>query len=219
VDIHKPKPVQGWREFVSEIGVVVLGVLIALSGEQTVEWLHWRGEVRETRAALRQEIAYDLSALASLKAENGCIQQRLDALDAWAAAGARPLTHPSRTPLLWTIRSSVWEVAKTGQLASHLPLDEQLSYARMYDILGNEWGFIQGERTAWEHINALVNSGVRDADHLARLRDEVANARELGRIRFGNHVFVDAAAGELGIMPANIRRVAGRGLGELCKPI
>ncbi|MDQ2764026.1 MAG: hypothetical protein M3Y22_11270 [Pseudomonadota bacterium] len=40
VDIHKPKPVHSWREFLSEIGIVVCGIVIALTGEQVVEQIH-----------------------------------------------------------------------------------------------------------------------------------------------------------------------------------
>jgi hypothetical protein len=25
MDIHKPKPVRGWREFINEIGIIVIG--------------------------------------------------------------------------------------------------------------------------------------------------------------------------------------------------
>jgi hypothetical protein len=37
MDIHKPKPIHNFREFLSEIGVIVCGVLIALILEQAVE--------------------------------------------------------------------------------------------------------------------------------------------------------------------------------------
>jgi hypothetical protein len=37
MDIHKPKPWHGWREFGKELGTIVLGVLIALGAEQAVE--------------------------------------------------------------------------------------------------------------------------------------------------------------------------------------
>jgi len=30
VDIHKPRPWRGWREFAKEVGTIVLGVLIAI---------------------------------------------------------------------------------------------------------------------------------------------------------------------------------------------
>jgi hypothetical protein len=42
VEIHKPKPIHNWREFLKEVGTIVLGVCVALGAEQTVEWVHWR---------------------------------------------------------------------------------------------------------------------------------------------------------------------------------
>ena len=36
MDIHKPKPIRNWREFLKEVGIIVLGVSIALAGEQAV---------------------------------------------------------------------------------------------------------------------------------------------------------------------------------------
>jgi hypothetical protein len=35
--VHLPKPLHGWRAFVGEVGVIVLGVLIALGAEQMVQ--------------------------------------------------------------------------------------------------------------------------------------------------------------------------------------
>ena len=51
MDIHKPGPIQNWRDLLKEVGVIVLGVSIALGAEQAVEWLHWRSEVTAARAA------------------------------------------------------------------------------------------------------------------------------------------------------------------------
>jgi hypothetical protein len=62
MDIHKPKPWHGWREFGKELTTIVLGVLIALVAEQAVEWLHHRTEVAEARHALDAEVRYDLAA-------------------------------------------------------------------------------------------------------------------------------------------------------------
>ncbi len=36
--VHLPRPLHGWRELVGEVGVIVLGVLIALGAGQIVEW-------------------------------------------------------------------------------------------------------------------------------------------------------------------------------------
>lgn len=34
---HKSHPIHDWREFLKEIGIIVIGVLIALAAEQGVE--------------------------------------------------------------------------------------------------------------------------------------------------------------------------------------
>ena len=67
MDIHKPKPWHGGREFAKEVGTIVLGVLIAIGCEQAVEALHHRDQARDMTRKLRQEsienrrvIAYDL---------------------------------------------------------------------------------------------------------------------------------------------------------------
>lgn len=37
---HLPKPLHGWREFAGEVGIIVIGVLIALSAEQFAEFFN-----------------------------------------------------------------------------------------------------------------------------------------------------------------------------------
>jgi hypothetical protein len=37
MDIHKPKPWHGLREFLKEYAIIVVGVLTALAGEQAVD--------------------------------------------------------------------------------------------------------------------------------------------------------------------------------------
>lgn len=39
-----PKPLHGWRTFVGEVGIIVLGVLIALGAEQAAQTAHQRHE-------------------------------------------------------------------------------------------------------------------------------------------------------------------------------
>jgi hypothetical protein len=47
MEIHKPKAVHSWRDFLSEIGVVVL--------------LHWRHQVKETETGLTHELASNIA--------------------------------------------------------------------------------------------------------------------------------------------------------------
>ena len=60
---HLPKPLHGWREFTGEVGIIVLGVLIALGAEQAVEMLHWRSKVAEFRSAENIELSENLASM------------------------------------------------------------------------------------------------------------------------------------------------------------
>jgi hypothetical protein len=50
------RPAKGWRAFAGEVGVIVLGVLIALGAQQAAETVNERREAAETRATLTNEI-------------------------------------------------------------------------------------------------------------------------------------------------------------------
>ena len=47
MEIHKPKPIRNWREFLKEYAIIVLGVATALAGEQAAQALHDRSRATE----------------------------------------------------------------------------------------------------------------------------------------------------------------------------
>src|ERR1700761_4237748 len=59
MDIHKPRPWRGWPELLKEVGTIVIGVLIALAGEQAVERLEWAHKVKAAEDAMRAELLVD----------------------------------------------------------------------------------------------------------------------------------------------------------------
>ena len=75
---HLPKPLHGWREFVGEVGIIVVGVLIALGAEQVVEGIHDRNVADETRASVRAELQTGLASLALRQEAEPCIDRRLE---------------------------------------------------------------------------------------------------------------------------------------------
>jgi len=156
MDIHKPKPVHSWSEFASEILVIVVGITIALSGEQAVEWFHWRHEVAETRAALRTEIARDLDSLDFVIAEEPCIDRRLAEVGgALGVPGAPPLKRPLGQPQFPNMPSAAWDVARSTGVVSHLPQEEASHYRSIYTEL--EWtkARIDEQRSDWATLSAL----------------------------------------------------------------
>ena len=156
MDIHKPKPVHSWREFFSEILVVVVGITIALSGEQALEWLHWRHEAAETRAALRSEIAKDLDSLDFVVSEEPCIDRRLaEAGSALGVPGGPPLRRPLGQPQFPNMPSAAWDVARASGVVSHLPQEEARNYRAIYTEL--EWtkARVDEQRSDWATLSAL----------------------------------------------------------------
>ncbi|HEV2530324.1 hypothetical protein [Phenylobacterium sp.] len=59
MEIHKPKPWHGWREFLKEYLIIVVGVLTALASEQLVERIHRSEEARVAERAMRLELGQD----------------------------------------------------------------------------------------------------------------------------------------------------------------
>ena len=57
---HLPKPLHGWREFAGEVGIIVVGVLIALALEQVVQSIHDRSVADQARDAIRAEVRENL---------------------------------------------------------------------------------------------------------------------------------------------------------------
>jgi hypothetical protein len=79
MEIHKPKPVHSWRELLTEIGVIVIGVAIALTAEQAVEWLHWQSEVTAARQAIHDEMGVNNASLFAFRlAIAPCLERQAD---------------------------------------------------------------------------------------------------------------------------------------------
>lgn len=156
MDIHRPKPVHTWREFTSEIFVIVVGITIALSGEQTLEWFHWRHEVAETRAALRSEVGRDLDSLDFIISEAPCIDRRLAEVgSALGVPGAPPLKRPLGQPQFPNMPSAAWDVARASGVVSHLPQEEAAHYRAIYTELDWTKARIDEQRSDWATLSAL----------------------------------------------------------------
>jgi hypothetical protein len=65
IDVHPPhETVHTWRDFFIHIATIVVGLIIAIGLEQTVEWVHHRMEVEETGKALHRELGLNQHAFA-----------------------------------------------------------------------------------------------------------------------------------------------------------
>lgn len=174
---HLPKPLHGWREFAGEVGIIVIGVLIALGAEQVVEAIHWRDSVSQMREAMRSELAIDRTRVQVNLAQDGCINARLDAILRWSAS-APPGTRITNAggPMLWNYHTSTWDITKTSPTAGHFALKEQLMYAGAYDSIANEQRYLFDEQRSWADLLATLASADRPQSR-GQIEHEVASAR------------------------------------------
>lgn len=150
----------GWREFLGEVGIIVLGVLIALAAEQLVETLHWHREVREFREAIDRELSSELDSYRFRMEQEGCLKRRLATLDRWlvqARAGHTvPLPELGR-PAMFTMGSNIWDTRGTDVMA-HMPLADRLKYSVLYQDMAETGQRMMEEREAWLGLAAYVGA-------------------------------------------------------------
>jgi len=79
---HLPKPLHGWREFAGEVGIIVIGVLIALAAEAVLEDWRWQRHVEQSTRAFKEELLIAASDGYERMAIQPCLQGRLRALAA-----------------------------------------------------------------------------------------------------------------------------------------
>lgn len=149
--IKLPAPRNGWRVFAGEVGVIVLGVVIALAAQQFVESLRWREEVRRTEDALTIEIADSVLHASERQMVNRCLSDRLNNLigkvrsnnGPWsgdpmplerAALGVAIVPAAYRTPNRpWN--DNVWESAQNGGVFIHMPRERVAAFSKIYAIM------------------------------------------------------------------------------------
>ena len=145
------KPMHGWRAFAGEVGIIVIGVLIALAAQQAVETWRWQQDVERTQEDLDDEILYNVALGAERIAVDRCLKQRLHLLGAAVARTSGqwiplPPVSPGllkpTLPLVYRApnriyTTDVWEQAKANGVVSHMaPVDVQ-TYSAAYAQIAN----------------------------------------------------------------------------------
>jgi hypothetical protein len=182
VEIHKPKPVHNWREFLKEVGIIVLGVCIALGAEQAVEWLHWHDRVAATRRAIASETATNLSFGIMRMRRAPCMEKRLDEwaqiLDAASESGNLPPVGEFGNPQNKIWGTAEWESLMSSGTAAHFPHDELAGMNLIYVYVTRYNDRVLQEVDTIAQLDAMAGPGGRLLpESLARLRDALSHAR------------------------------------------
>ena len=140
VEVHKPRPVHNWRELLSEIAVVVIGVVIALTAEQLIQRAELRAKMRHAEQQMRDELALDDGPqMLQRVALAPCIEESLTAIRTTVDQG-EPRTALLRAierfdPPLHTWDSVAFQEATATGVLSEMPSHRQQRWSYLYAMM------------------------------------------------------------------------------------
>jgi len=159
MNVHLPKPLHGWRAFLGEVGIIVLGVLIALAFGQLAESLHDRLNAEQAREAIRAEVRENLWWLQVRAEYEPCIDTMLDKLDGILARARNgqpiPRLKDVGLPVHSKITSLRWDANAQAGRASLFSGDEQRNLGNMYFTTEEFRSSQEDEETVWAKLGFL----------------------------------------------------------------
>jgi hypothetical protein len=157
MEFHLPEPIRNLKDFLYHLGIVTLGILIALGLEQVVEAHHrakigrssaesFRSELTDNRGRVNEILASLPKSRAQIEAEIA----KVTALGDAAAKGPAPIDYPDVHFLLMS--SAAWDTAIAIQALYYIPAEDAKRFSRAYGAFAL---FMDEERTgvsAWQDL-------------------------------------------------------------------
>ncbi len=137
MEIHPPhQSIHTWRDFLTHIAIITIGLFIALTLEAGVEALHHRHIVREARENIRKELELNHKAA---QRDLVLLQQNVEREEANLAAIHKLSTHPaqfsgsvSNTMDFSSPDDAAWRTARDTGALGYMPYDEVERYSGLY---------------------------------------------------------------------------------------
>ena len=203
LDVHPPhEAAHSWKDFFIHIITIVVGLLIAISLEQTVEHVHHHHQIAETREALRAERENNRTLLAKqavyFRRETAALQNNLDVL---LYLQRHPGTPQAQLPGILTWHSALtgfadaaWVTAQQSGITALMPHAEVEAYAALYA----QFHLInQGNAAYWIAVSDALQYGVQDPDPSHLSPEALAHEIELTKIALIKHLQHGVAMNDL----------------------
>ena len=159
MEIHKPHAAKTWKEFFIELGTIVLGILIALGLEQSIEALHERQLAQDSEAAIRAELSDNAGRISYRLAHQACIERRLDEISTLLAGWADGKEFPAGLHIGVTgdvpITDQRWQANLNSGRFSQENDAAQSRQATSYGLLRALDNFERDEIKTWTQLRGL----------------------------------------------------------------
>jgi hypothetical protein len=221
------KPLRGWRSFLEEYAIVVLGVLTALALGELVQSVHDRRLAREAHDAIVQELQTDLDRVGYRARQQSCNIKRLEEIQEllarWRDDSAFPAGLRVGFPGDVGLVDQRWQAnLASGRFSEQSP-DQQADQASIYTLIHVIDMVENREIQHWSQLRALelgsrsisVASKPMIAEALASARDETEALNGLSAALLGG--LRTAGAGRPAMTPSRDYGVANPG--TACEPM
>ena len=222
------RPRDGWRPFLGEVGVIILGVLIALGLGAVATEIGWQVETRSARKAIGLELGEAVGQGLERVRIYDCVEKRLDQvseiIEQGSATGRLPPVGDIGLPAFHTWNHGSWDSIVSAQTASHFNREELAAYVAAYEYITGLGESAAQEFDAWTRLYSLVGPGrPLSTAEAADLRRQISETRVLNRrmARRGLLLTQLVAAYELFADEAYMREYVDKPLPSyaICRPV
>jgi hypothetical protein len=166
LDVHPPhEAAHTWKDFLIHIATIVIGLIIAVGLEQTVEFFHHREQLHQLHEDLHAESLRNLHiALADI---DECETNHAFVTAIYQEVVVANRDH--RSPILHTTlgnssyvkpASAAWTVAQQSGTLGLLPRDEAQRYVRVYSLVDQSSGVIAQGNAAYSKLLDALSPGL-----------------------------------------------------------
>jgi primosomal protein N'' len=170
LDVHAPHAgIHTWSDFLVHIATIVIGLLIAVGLEQTVEYLHHRSQVAEIRESLSLERRFNINRFAVIGDE---FHRFVPKLETNLAVFQYLRSHPNAPTADWpgkldwlsmnlSFLDTAWVTAQQSTILQYMPRAEVKRVADLYKRLRDAGATIDDAQRA---LNQARKFAIQDPD-------------------------------------------------------
>lgn len=157
-----PTPLSGWRAFFGEVGIIVLGVLVALGIGEVVDGLRWDERARESERSIRAEWGQNGGVFEERMLIQPCLDRRLAELESIIRkarqTGRLPDIGEIGRPPLRPISSDAWKQVTGSETLLHMDTSQAKLFTAGYTQVERFIPSAFYEHDLWSALGVLEDS-------------------------------------------------------------
>jgi hypothetical protein len=229
------RPLNGWRVFFGEVGIIVLGVLIALGAGQLADAWQWQQQVKQAKELFKQEMDSATANAYMQLAIESCLTNRLEEIEKelsqpagdWKSMAQELNWRGAQVPVPRTpkpyygssgyslITTEGWNNALASGTINHMSYKQGIMLARAYASAKQLSDHQSEERAAAARLLPLATDRFLSADSRVSMIQTISDIRRIvGEIHSDSiQVLLNAKQTELGYNDATLHH-GDEGLNE-----